>query len=85
MVRLVAAVALKAADGYTGAAARRRINKVYREHDESHLWPVNGRFNATERAIRAVRRAEREGLVIEGDLDYAMTIEQYLSKIVNSL
>lgn len=25
----------------------REINKYFREHDESHKWPICGRFNAT--------------------------------------
>ena len=85
MVRLVMNVALEAAEDYDGVAARRRINKVYRDHDESHLWPVNGRFNLTERAIRMVRRAEQKGMLLDDGLEYAMAIEMYMSKIVNSL
>ena len=44
------------AERYTGRANRAAINKAFRAADESHLWPINNRFDATERAIRAVRR-----------------------------
>lgn len=30
----------------------RKVNKILRKGDESHLWPISSRFNATERAIR---------------------------------
>jgi hypothetical protein len=45
---------------------------------------INGAFNATERAIRRVRRAMREGLDIPGGLEYALAVESQISDIVNS-
>lgn len=33
----------------------RKINKKMRNKDDSNLWPILGRFNATERAIRRVK------------------------------
>ena len=59
------------------------INKLYREQDESHLWPISGGFNATERAIRRVREVKR----VNGGmspLEYAYAIEGELSEIVNN-
>ena len=34
----------------------RQINRLFRQHDTSMLWPICGRFNATERAIRRLQR-----------------------------
>lgn len=62
----------------------RCINKELRAKDDSHLWPIRGRFNVTERAIRRVRRLQKEGLVIEGPLDYQAVVEGIISEIVNN-
>ena len=44
-----------------------RINKVFRAIDQSHLYPVSGNFNATERSIRRVQRFQnRSGIAQEG-------------------
>ena len=60
----------------------RQINHVFREHDESHLWPICGRFNATERAIRRVRRVMRcNGAT--GGFEYALMLDEEIGKIVN--
>ena len=34
------------AERYTGRANRGAINKAFRAADESHLWPINNRFDA---------------------------------------
>ena len=34
------------AERYTGRANRAAINKAFRAADESHLWPINNRFDA---------------------------------------
>ena len=57
----------------------RAINKFYRMQDESNLYPVNGKFNVTERAIRRVRRL---GMAIYG-LEYCYALEHEISDIVN--
>lgn len=58
----------------THAAARRA--------DESHKWPVRDRFNATERAIRRLRRA---GIAQECDAEaYALALDAEISRIVNA-
>lgn len=68
---------------YTGRANRAAINRAFRAADESHLWPINGRFDATERAIRAVQRFMREwGYELTG-IEYAYVLEAELSRIVN--
>ena len=40
---------------------RRTINKVFRRIDESDLWPVCGAYDATNRAIRRLKRWEKMG------------------------
>ena len=65
-----------------GLANIRAINRLFREQDESHLWPINGRFNATERAIRRVREFQRHNGAVYG-YEYAMMIDHALSIIVN--
>lgn len=62
--------------------ARRAIYRIYREQDTSHLWPVSGRFNVTERAIRRLRSFERDS----GKLDpreICEWLERDMSLIVN--
>ena len=62
---------------------RRDVNRLFMAQDDSNLWPVSGRFNVTRRAINRIRRLEREGLVLDDLLAYALTIEQISSEIVN--
>lgn len=62
---------------------KRQINARFRQSDTSHLWPVSGRFNATERAIRKAQKWQREaGVFLEG-AEYAMFLESEISAIVN--
>ena len=61
----------------------RQINKYFRENDDSHLWPICGRFNATERAIRRVRKMKRDGLCVNDGYEYYLTLEKEISDIVN--
>lgn len=63
---------------------RRDVNRLFLAQDDSNLWPVSGRFNATKRAINRIRRLEREGLELDDLLAYALTIEQIISDIVNN-
>ena len=72
------------AERYTGRANRAAINRAFRAADESHLWPVNGRFDATERAIRNVRRFMRDAGVGLSDLEYAHPIDADLTRIINA-
>ena len=60
----------------------RAINRLYRNQDESHLWPISGKFNATERAIRRVRTLARHNGAIAG-LEYAYAVDWEISEIVN--
>ena len=64
-----------AAERFNGRANTAKINALYRAQDQSHLWPVWGKFDATERAIRRVRRDfAKMGIPCEG-LDYAYSID----------
>ncbi len=72
-------------ESLSGQAERRAINKIYRTQDESHLWPIRGRFNVTERAIRRARKFERESGVALYGLEYCYFLESALSAIVNGV
>lgn len=62
---------------------RRQIFKEFRERDDSNLFPVNGRFNATERAIRRLYKFENQyGERLEG-LELELWLENEISQIVN--
>ena len=63
--------------------SKREIRKIFRENDESAKWPVCGRFNVTERAIRKVARMEREGGELSS-LEYAYALDRIISAIVNA-
>ena len=78
-------VIVERAERYNGRANRAAINRAFRAADESHLWPINGRFDATERAIRAVRRYMRESGYDLAGLEYALAVDGELSRIVNMM
>lgn len=61
---------------------RRVINKLFRRQDESDKWPIQGRFDVTERAIRHALKLERDGGIMP-PLEYAMFLEHDTSLIVN--
>ena len=60
----------------------REINKLFREHDESHLFPICGEFNATERAIRRLRKFLQGHGSTDG-IEYACMLDAEISNIVN--
>lgn len=63
--------------------SRREINAYFLDIDDSHRWPMCGRFNATERAIRIVRKFERDsGDTLHG-VGYCHALENEISRIVN--
>lgn len=70
-------------DSLEGRANITSINKLFREQDESHLWPVNNEFNATDRAIRRCRDIARANGAYYG-LEYAYMIDAGISNIVNN-
>lgn len=61
----------------------RSVNRKFRKADESHLWPIYGRFNATERAIRRLRRLRRKGLALNPGYEYALALDAELTAVVN--
>lgn len=61
----------------------RKINKLMRERDESHLWPICGEYNATERAIRWYRRVYFPSNGSCSALEYALGLENLISNYVN--
>jgi hypothetical protein len=69
-------------DDLYGLANIRAINKLFRQQDESRLYPINGRFDCTERAIRKARAFRREAGAVYG-LEYCYLIDGIISQIVN--
>ena len=60
----------------------RQINALFRAHDDSHLWPICGRFNVTERAIRRLRKVMQcNGTT--GGFEYALMLDGEIGRIVN--
>ena len=62
----------------------RQINRLFRQHDESHLWPICNHFNATDRAIRRLRRNVLPHMGQTGGIEYAAMLDAEISRIVNS-
>jgi hypothetical protein len=60
-------------------AELRKINKKFREKDESHLWPVCNKFNISERAIRKARLYGP----YDSAFEYQTVLEHITSTIVN--
>ena len=61
----------------------REINRHFRNEDESDKWPICGKFNVTERAIRKVREYRRQGMIINEGLEYYLALEAEICNIVN--
>ncbi len=71
------------AEKFNGNAHIACINKHYREQDESHLFPINGQFNVTDRAIRQAREF-RHATEATAGIEYCYMLDQLISDIVNS-
>jgi hypothetical protein len=85
MERLTAEQIADRAEPFQGRTNTVAINRAFRAQDESALFPVSGRFNATERAIRQTRANFRDmGEPCEG-LAYALSLDAALSRIVNGV
>ena len=65
-------------DGIINKMNIREINRHFRREDESEKFPICGKFNVTERAIRKVRK---QGL--NGGLEYYLALEAEIGRIVN--
>ena len=60
------------------------INALFRRTDDSTGWPIRGNFNATERAIRRLRRM---GAFVGKEYDpvsYTLALDNEISFIVNN-
>ena len=64
------------------ASSIRAANRMLREQDESHLWPIRNKFNATERAIRRARQLQQY-VGTMSILEYCYAVEGILSEIIN--
>jgi len=71
------------ADHLNGNAHIACINRLYREQDESHLYPINGKFNVTERAIRQASDIRRQTEATAG-IEYCYMLDSLITEIVNS-
>ena len=69
-------------DHLEGIANIKAINRLYRQQDESHLYPVCRRFDATDRAIRQARTFQRSNGAVYG-LEYSLLLDGLLSRIVS--
>jgi hypothetical protein len=67
-----------------GLAFIRAVNRYYRDHDESHLWPIRGKFDATERAIRNARQWRRDSGTDAAGLEYVELLDMFIGEIVNN-
>jgi hypothetical protein len=74
-------IADKAEAAPTRPGSIRIINRLFRAQDDSDCWPISGDFNATERAIRRLRREE---VPYDGGLDYALALHQEIGRIVSA-
>ena len=61
---------------------KRIINRLFHKHDQSELYPINSRFNATERAIRRINKLERCNGAMS-PLEYIYAIDTEISTIIN--
>lgn len=58
----------------------RAINAYFRANDCSNLWPICNKFDATERAIRRLRKQQ----YYNGGLEYFYALEAEITRIVNT-
>jgi spore germination protein YaaH len=70
-------------DHLDGISNIKAINKIFRVQDESHLYPINRRFNVTERAIRKARKLQKNNGAVYG-LEYCYLLDTLISEIINN-
>jgi len=63
---------------------RAAIFREFRAQDESRLWPISGRFNVTERAIRHLYKWERETGGYLAGLELTLWLDDEIGRIVNN-
>jgi len=59
------------------------INRIFRENDESHFYPIYGAFNATDKAIRWYSRVYFKANGPCSNYEYILGLENKISEIVN--
>lgn len=59
------------------------MKAIFLEKDDSSLYPINGRFNATERAFNNIALLEEANGPLYG-LEFALSVEHEISEIVNA-
>lgn len=74
----------KTADIENDRTNRTAINKIFRQYDESNLYPINGQFNVTERAIKNAQKFNRESGNNMAGLEYCLFLDNEISRIVNN-
>lgn len=63
-----------------------KINKSFRKHDQSELFPINGAFNVTNRAIRINRQIYAKYRIGRPNTyEYCRNIKSTISNIVNGI
>jgi hypothetical protein len=67
-------VALAEEKSETVLGQRIIINRLFRAQDDSPKWPICGKFDVTERAIRKARWFERNSDTMSS-LEYALFLE----------
>jgi hypothetical protein len=73
-------IAAKADGVPTRLGSVRVINRLFRAQDDSDAWPIEGDFNATDRAIRTLRRLQ----AVDGaGLEYALCLHGEIGRIVS--
>ena len=55
------------------------INRYFRATDQSRLWPILGKCNVTERAIRKIRKLFSE---LQG-YEYYLAVHKEIGRIIN--
>ena len=84
-MRLTAEQIAKQTDHITDTEKNRAaIRKMYHAQDDSHLWPIRGKFNVTTRAAKKVSYYLIQGAGYDlAGLEYCLALEDETSRIVN--
>tara|TARA_Y100001936_G_scaffold250315_1_gene302779 strand:- start:1106 stop:1360 length:255 start_codon:yes stop_codon:yes gene_type:complete len=59
------------------------MKAIFLEQDDSSRFPINGRFNATERAFANIEALEEANGPLYG-LEFSLSVEREISEIVNA-
>ena len=83
MQRLTPEQIAEKTDHKEGRANIIAINRLFRNQDKSHLFPIKSKFNVTERAIKQAREFQRMTDAVYG-LEYCYLLDHLISEIVNN-